>query len=164
MSTTEKASVSPEAVKAAPVSATSAAAKTPATPQKASKAVRRTPAQTKVVSVAPAAKPLVKAAAKVAVKAPAKVVAKPQLKTKVNVEKPIKDKKPKLVRDSFTIPKAEYAVIGDLKQRAGKLSCEIKKSELIRAGIKALANLSDANLLATLKLVPTIKTGRPAKA
>jgi hypothetical protein len=85
-------------------------------------------------------------------------------KAKVKAVKPAKEKKPKLVRDSFTIPKDEYAVLDDLKQRAGKLSTQIKKSELLRAGIKALAAMPDADFLTALKLVPTIKTGRPAKA
>jgi len=78
--------------------------------------------------------------------------------------KPGKAKKPKLVRDSFTIPKAEYAVLDELKLRAAKLAHPVKKSELLRAGIKALNGLSDAALLAALKAVPSIKTGRPSKA
>ena len=87
----------------------------------------------------------------------AKAVAKPKL------DKVIKAKKPKLVRDSFTIPKAEFTVFDDLKTRAGKLGNSTKKSELIRAGIKALASMSDAAFLLALKAVPAIKTGRPAK-
>ena len=81
-----------------------------------------------------------------------------------SAEKTVKMKKPKLVRDSFTIPKAEYGVLDDLKQRAGKLASVAKKSELIRAGVKALAAMSDLAFLAALKAVPAIKTGRPAKA
>jgi hypothetical protein len=77
----------------------------------------------------------------------------------VKVEKP---KKPKLVRDSFTIPKLEYVVLEALKQRATKLTRSVKKSELLRAGIKALAALSDAAFLSALDKVPAIKTGRPA--
>lgn len=73
-----------------------------------------------------------------------------------------KAKKDKLVRDSFTIPKVEYAVIDELKQRAAKLNSPIKKSELLRAGIKILASLSNAALLTALAQVPTIKTGRPS--
>ena len=69
--------------------------------------------------------------AKVAPKRSAKPIAMPK------TEKPAKVKKPKLVRDSFTIPKAEYTVLDDLKQRAGKLAHAVKKSELLRAGIKA---------------------------
>ncbi|MDP2449386.1 MAG: hypothetical protein Q8M93_17475 [Polaromonas sp.] len=79
-------------------------------------------------------------------------------------EKPAKVKKPKLVRDSFTIPKAEYVVLDELKQRAAKLTQPVKKSELLRAGIKALAAMQDAAFLAALANVPTIKTGRPTKS
>jgi hypothetical protein len=75
---------------------------------------------------------------------------------------PAKTKKPKLVRDSFTIPKAEYGVLDELKQRAAKLTRPVKKSEVLRAGIKILATLSDAAFLTALAQVPAIKTGRPA--
>ncbi|MDO9166056.1 MAG: hypothetical protein Q7U13_08110 [Rhodoferax sp.] len=102
------------------------------------------------------AKPETKKSPSVA-KKPAKPLAKPR------VEKPTKAKKPKLVRDSFTIPKVEYIALYELKQRAGKLEAPAKKSELLRAGIKALATMSDAGFLAALKAVPAIKTGRPAK-
>lgn len=77
--------------------------------------------------------------------------------------KPAKVKKPKLVRDSFTIPKDEYAALTALKQRSIKLAQPAKKSELLRAGIRALTALSDKALLAALKAVPSIKTGRPKK-
>lgn len=73
-----------------------------------------------------------------------------------------KAKKPKLVRDSFTIPKAEYGVLDELKQRAANLTRPVKKSEILRAGIKILAALSDAAFLTALAQVPAIKTGRPA--
>ena len=72
--------------------------------------------------------------------------------------------KGKLVRDSFTIPKAEYLVLDQLKLRAAKLARPTKKSELIRAGIKALSALGDAALLEALGQVPSLKTGRPQKA
>jgi hypothetical protein len=77
------------------------------------------------------------------------------------VEKVEKPKKPKLVRDSYTIPKAEYQAMEALKQRATALGQPPKKSEILRAGIMALAGLSDAALLAALAAVPAIKTGRP---
>lgn len=93
-----------------------------------------------------------------------KIAAKPAAKVDPTTVKPVKEKKPKLVRDSFTIPKAEYSVLSELKQRADKLASPAKKSELLRAGIKALAAMADKALLAALKAVPTIKTGRPAKA
>jgi len=83
---------------------------------------------------------------------------------KAGTAKPVKAKKPKLVRDSFTIPKDEYGVLAELKQRCAKLAQPSKKSELLRAGIQALAAMSDKSLLAALKAVPSIKTGRPKKA
>lgn len=91
-----------------------------------------------------------------------KIVAKPA-KPAVAV-KPTKIKKPKMVRDSMTMPKAEYAVLDELKQRAVKLASPVKKTELLRAGIKALAAMSDLNFLAALKAVPSLKTGRPRKS
>ena len=122
----------------------------------------RKPAATRPVSpVKATAKPAVKAAVKPLVKTAAQAASKPVIPPKT--DKNSKDKKPKLVRDSFTIPKAEYTVLDELKQRSGKLAVAAKKSELIRAGIKALAAMSDAALLAALKAVPAIKTGRPKK-
>jgi hypothetical protein len=71
-------------------------------------------------------------------------------------------KKAKLVRDSFTIPKTEYAAIDTLKNRAVALGTSIKKSELLRAGLMALQALSDAAYKRALGAVPALKTGRPA--
>lgn len=74
-----------------------------------------------------------------------------------------KTKKQKMVRDSFTIPKAEFQVIEVLKARCAALGLSIKKSELLRAGIKLLHDLEDAALHKAATNVPTIKTGRPSK-
>ena len=109
----------------------------------------------KKAAAKPATKPVTRAASKTASAKPTKP-AKPV--------KPAKVKKPKLVRDSFTIPKDEYVVIDSLKLRAGKLGQSVKKSELLRAGIKALAAMTDIQFKAALSNVPTIKTGRPKSA
>lgn len=74
-----------------------------------------------------------------------------------------KPKKSKLVRDSYAMPDAEYARIGELKKRLGGLGVEIKKSELLRAGLLLLVALSDDELKAVAGRVERIKTGRPAK-
>ncbi len=71
--------------------------------------------------------------------------------------------KNKLVRDSFTIPKAEYAALNELKQRATRLTQPAKKSEILRAGIALLKSLSDKAFLDALAAVPNLKTGRPKK-
>lgn len=89
-------------------------------------------------------------------------VAKPKSEAlaKPKTKKPAKVKKPKLVRDRFTIPKAEYTVLDELKQRADKLAHKAKKSELVRAGVKALAAMPDGAFLSALNVVPAIKPGR----
>lgn len=148
---TPGATKTPASVQAAPVTSAKApakAARKPAAKKPASPAKKR-------------AKPVVKTAVKPLVRSAVKAASKPV--TPPKTDKTSKDKKPKLVRDSFTIPKAEYAVLDELKQRTGKLLATAKKSELIRAGIKALAAMSDAAFLTALKAVPAIKTGRPKK-
>ena len=69
--------------------------------------------------------------------------------------------KPKLVRDSFTIPKSEYLVLEGLKTRAANLTRPVKKSELLRAGVAVLNAMTDKAFLAALNGVPSLKTGRP---
>ena len=114
------------------------------------KAVVKAPAKP-AIKVSPP-KPVVNAPIKPAVKASAKPKA----------GKSVKEKKAKLIRDSFTIPKAEHKVLGELKQRAGKLAVPVKKSDLLRAGIKALVAMADAVFLAALKALPVIKN-RPLR-
>jgi hypothetical protein len=111
----------------------------------------------------------VKSDAVAAKAAPAKKVAiKPAAKPVANApkvaEKPAKIKKAKMVRDSFTMPKAEFAILDVLKSRAADLKVPTKKTELIRAGIKALAAMNDTAFLAAIAAVPSLKTGRPAKS
>ncbi len=79
--------------------------------------------------------------------------------------KPVKEKTPKLKmeRDSFTMPKTEYAQFHVLKERLNKLGQPAKKSELLRAGIMQLSAMTDAALKAAMAKVPAIKTGRPKK-
>lgn len=140
------------------------AANTKSTPAKAPVKLAAKPA-TKTV-----AKPALKIAAaktapvnKVAASATAK--AKEGKKTedkKTKIEKP-KSEKVKMERDSFTMPKDEYAQIAVLKTRLTTLGQPVKKSELLRAGIKLLAAMSDNTLKTTLAKIPVIKTGRPNK-
>jgi hypothetical protein len=78
--------------------------------------------------------------------------------------KPDKAHKVKVLRDSFTMPKTEFAVLQALKQRALDGGRALKKSEVLRAGVLALAGMGDAAFLAAIAAVPALKTGRPAKA
>lgn len=122
-------------------------------------AKKATPSPRKTASVKSAPGKSAKPAAKTA------AVPGTGIGTKPGAEKPGADKprKAKLVRDSFTIPKAEYKVIEDTKVRAATLGRPVKKSEILRAGLKALAGLGDAAFIAALGAVPALKTGRPAR-
>lgn len=158
------------AVKSAPKTTSVAARTAKPAPVKTA----RVAAPVKVVSkaaantvVKKAAKPITKAAAKpAAVKAPAgKSAAKPSLEKSASAAAAeAKPPKIKLVRDSFTIPRAEYETLDALKARLVKLTRPAKKSEVLRAGIAVLAALNDTALCAALDAVPAIKTGRPKKA
>jgi len=113
------------------------------------------------------ARPTVQAPARPAGQASAKPVAAKDKAGKTEkvakAEKSDKARKPKMVRDSFTMPKPEYAVIEALKDRAAKAGRPAKKSELLRAGVKLLEGLAPAALAAALQALPAIKTGRPAR-
>ena len=78
--------------------------------------------------------------------------------------KPGKVAKPKLVRDSFTMPQADFDLVDVLKQRALNFRHAAKKGELLRAGLQALAALSETELKAALERVTSLKPGRPKKA
>jgi hypothetical protein len=69
--------------------------------------------------------------------------------------------RPRLVRDSFTMPEQEYAVLGAVKQACLKAGFEVKKSELLRIGVALLGQLDAASLRAVLDALPQLKTGRP---
>ena len=73
-------------------------------------------------------------------------------------------KRAKLVRDSFTMPQADFALIDLLKVRALGFRRPTKKSELLRAGLQALAAMPAAELKAVLGRLAPLKTGRPKKA
>lgn len=148
--------VAPKPAAAAPVATKPAVkkpvAKKPVAKKPTAKKPAR-PAQTKVTTKpAVTAKPAAKAAPKVIAKKPAK-----------KAEKKAKPEKIKMERDSFTMPKEEYAQISLLKARLSAMGQPAKKSELLRAGIKLLAAMSDNTLKTTLAKIPVIKTGRPKK-
>src|SRR5471032_2128865 len=121
------------------------------------------PAAAKAAAAKPAAKvaaPVTKAAAKPATKAAAaKTAAKPAEKT---AETKNKDSD-KLVRDSFTMPEQEYAVLGQVKKACLKAGFEIKKSELLRIGVALISQIDLATLQNVLAALPQLKTGRPKK-
>lgn len=160
----ETAPIAAPATKAVPPSATGAAVAKPAASAPAAKA-KATRKPTKVdETVAKNQKVLADALVKAqAIKYDTPKVMKQVAPASKKAEKPTKAKKIKLVRDSYAMPEAEYARIGELKKRMSALGNEVKKSELLRGGIAALAALNDAELKAVMGRVERIKTGRPAK-
>jgi hypothetical protein len=72
--------------------------------------------------------------------------------------------KAKLVRDSFTMPAADFELIGRLKERALGFRRPTKKSELLRAGLQVLQALDDGKLRTALEALVPLKPGRPKKA
>ena len=130
----------------------------------------------KTALVKPAAKPAAKAATrqapvKPAAKAPAVKPVTQAVKAPAKVAKPkaapadmSKAPKQKLVRDSFTMPQADFNLIAQLKSRALAFMRPAKKSELLRAGLHALTALDDARLRAALDALAPLKPGRPKKA
>ncbi len=68
-----------------------------------------------------------------------------------------------IVRDSFTMPVEDYKLLSELKEKCFAKGIEIKKSELLRAGLKSLAQMNLATLKKQLSALAEIKTGRPPK-
>ena len=138
-----------------------------AIPEPATTKAKTVPSAVKRKAAAPvsaAAKKLTKSADKAIPSKPTAVKKTVLVAKAVATVKPSKVKKVKMVRDSMTMPKAEYAVLDTLKLRAVKLGHPIKKTELLRAGIKALNAMSDTGFMVALKAVPSLKTGRPSKS
>ena len=154
LSTPTTEASTPKAVATPAPSAKAPARKAASKPAVSKVATPKAPAAKKPAAKAPATK---RTASKAIVAKPA--AAKPVAAKPTKVE--AKPKKPKLVRDSFTIPKDEYAGIDTLKERSVALGRPAKKSELLRAGLMALLAMSPNALHAALEAVPTIKTGRP---
>jgi len=51
-------------------------------------------------------------------------------------------------------------LIQDIRTKSFKMGVETNKSEIVRAGLRALMDLPDAKLVGLLKFLPKIKTGR----
>jgi hypothetical protein len=110
------------------------------------------------------AKTTAKTTAKAPAKAPAsKTTAKPAEKPAEKITKTPKPKKAKMIRDSFTMPEAEYSLIAAIKKRCIARGVDVKKSEVLRAAILGLATQTDASLANAVKALVAIKTGRPPK-
>lgn len=94
----------------------------------------------------------------------ARVVAAPTAKPGAEkAAKPAKAKKMKLVRDSFAMPESEYAQFAAVKKRCLSSGLAARKSEVLRAALAGLAALDDAAIVAAIRRLDLVKTGRPGK-
>lgn len=116
-------------------------------------AARKKPVGAVRKTVAPA-KPKAQVAAK-KMTAPAAKAAGAEPKEKV--------RKPKLVRDSFTMPEAEYAVLGKVKKACLAAGVEVKKSQLLRLGLALLNKTEMPALKKMIAELTPLKAGRPKK-
>jgi hypothetical protein len=118
---------------------------TPRAPAKKTAPAKKAPAAKKPVVAKKVAAP---------VPAPVVILVAPEPKPK---------SKDKLVRDSFTMPRGDFELIALLKERALTFKRPTKKSELLRAGLQALAALNQKQLQTALDRLPLLKSGRPKK-
>lgn len=113
------------------------------------------------------------AAAKTAKALPAKPagrksppVARKSQSTPVSAKSPDKEKpkKPRLVRDSFTMPENEHAALGEVKKACLKAGFAVKKSELLRVGVALVKQMEVGRLKIVIDSLPQLKAGRPKES
>ena len=150
----KSAAVKKTATAKAPVAKTVAAKQTPAVAKPVE--VKKAAATKKAVT------PKAVAVKKADVKAkPAKVKAAAPAAEKQAAPAKEKVKKAKLVRDSFSMPEGEYAVLGAVKKACLKAGIEVKKSELLRIGVALIQKMDVSALKGVLATLQPLKAGRP---
>jgi hypothetical protein len=115
------------------------------------------------VATKPATKTATKAATKPVTKALVKSAVKPATAAKVVPGAMLKAKKEKLIRDSFTMPESEYAVLGQVKKACISAGVEVKKSQLLRIGLLLLSQTDVTKLTSLIASLAPLKAGRPKK-
>jgi hypothetical protein len=66
----------------------------------------------------------------------------------------------RVVRDTFSMPESDYGIIAQLRMKAAKDGRITTKSELVRAGLQALAVMNPAQLREVLDALVRLKPGR----
>ena len=67
----------------------------------------------------------------------------------------------RVIRDSFTLPANDYALLATLRERGLQSGVHATKSELVRAGLQMLLAADEAEFLSALQRLEKVKTGRP---
>jgi hypothetical protein len=69
----------------------------------------------------------------------------------------------KVIRDGFTMPAGDYALIAQVQAASLQAGLNVTKSEVLRAGLHALSQMSPEELKLLLLALEKVKTGRPTK-
>lgn len=113
----------------------------------------------------PADKPVDKAVAQTAAKPSAKSAENPIAQPADKPEAANKrvepaDHEQKVVRDGFTMPQTDYDMLKSLKALCLERGVEVKKSELLRAGVQALSQMPAKDLFERIRALAPVKAGR----
>ena len=73
-------------------------------------------------------------------------------------------KKAPVIRDTFSFPDFDYVLLSKLQQRCLQGGHHAPKSEIVRAGLKALMQMKPADLLKAAQAVEKLKPGRARAA
>lgn len=76
--------------------------------------------------------------------------------SKMSTERPRKS----VVRDTFSMPNNDYALIAKLRQRCLSYGIATTKSGIVRAGLNALDTLNEKQLRAIISQLEQVKPGR----
>jgi hypothetical protein len=71
-------------------------------------------------------------------------------------------RQPKVVRDGFTMPAEDYALIAQIQAKSLQAGLSATKSEVLRAGLHALHQMPLEDLIRALKFLTKLKPGRPS--
>jgi hypothetical protein len=71
--------------------------------------------------------------------------------------------KTKVIRDTFSFPLDDYALIKTLQDRLLSKSMAVSKSEILRMGLRLLARLKADEIADFSKQIQKLKPGRPRK-
>ena len=130
-----------------------------ATKQKSKKTITESveiePSIEKVISKKTSKKPAVEESTVVVEAIEVDIDAKADVKKK-------KNPKVKVIRDSFTFPEEDYLKISELKKTCLAAGINVKKSEILRAGLHLLSQLTLDELKDAVEKVEKVQTGRPA--
>ncbi|UOA10320.1 hypothetical protein [Methylobacter sp. S3L5C] len=75
-----------------------------------------------------------------------------------------KNPKVKVIRDSFSFPEEDYLKISELKKTCLAAGINVKKGEILRAGLHLLTQLTLDDLKSVIEQVEKVQTGRPASS